>query len=77
MDRLEKVIVETYGCSLDKLNQDAKNSSVFNRDGPVVYAASFMDLAASLIDQGRPEEAKQAIRRATWVLFEFVLGDDE
>jgi hypothetical protein len=77
MDKLEKIIVETYGCSLDKLNQDAKNSPVFNRDGPVVYAASFMDAATSMIDQGKPEEAKQAIHRARWVLFEFVMGDDE
>lgn len=76
MDNLENQ-VQVYGCSLAKLNQDTKDSVVFNKYGPVVYAGSLMDTATALINEGKTEEAKQAISRAKWVMFTFVMGDDE
>lgn len=72
---VDQVLV--YGCSEANLKQDTYESAVFNNYGPVVYAASMMDRAMSLINQDKPEEAKQYIQRSKWVLFTFVIGDDE
>jgi hypothetical protein len=66
-----------YGCSVAKLNQTTVDNEIFKKFGPVMYASSVMDRAFSLINQGKPEEAKQAINCAKWVLFTFVMGDDE
>ena len=66
-----------YGCTRSTLNHDAQNSPIFQSFGPVIYAVTLMDDAIKFFSQEKPEEAKQYINRAKWVLFTFVMGDDE
>ncbi len=71
----EQVLI--YGCSISKLNKTTVESEVFRKYGPVVYVASLMDRAMSLINQDQGTEAKQVIQCAKWVMFTYVIGDDE
>lgn len=69
--------IQYYGCSVSIVESRMLNSEVFKKQGPVMYAASLMDRAASFMSANKPEEGRQALNCAKWVLLNYVMGDDE
>jgi hypothetical protein len=74
----EKRQVRMYGCTEDQMREAVEQSSTFRFSGPAMMAASLMSDAQEMInteygevDYMRAEDARQALNRAKWILFEY------
>lgn len=82
-DRLseqEKCEVRMYGVTVAGMRESVESSLTFKLSGPAMIAASMMSDAQEMInteygevDYMRAEDARQALNRAKWVLFEYVM----
>ena len=80
-DRLseqQKREVRMYGVTEADMRESVESSLAFKHRGPAMMAASIMSDAQEMInteygevDYMRAEEARQALNRATWILFEY------
>jgi hypothetical protein len=81
-DRLseqQKREVRMYGCTEADMRESVESSLSFKHRGPAMMAASIMSDAQEMInteygeiDFMRAEDARQALNRAKWILFEYL-----
>jgi hypothetical protein len=81
-DRLteqEKREVRMYGVTVEGMRESIESSITFKFSGPMMIAAGILSDAQEMInteygdiDFMRAEDARQAINRAKWVLFEYM-----
>ena len=81
-DRLseqQKREVRMYGCTESDMRESVESSLAFKHRGPAMMAASIMSDAQEMInteygeiDFMRAEDARQALNRAKWILFEYL-----
>ena len=78
LNEQEKRQVRMYGCTEDQMKEAVEQSSTFRFSGPAMMAASLMSDAQEMInteygdiDYMRAEDARQALNRAKWILFEY------
>lgn len=72
--------IRMYGCTEAQMSEAVEQSLTFRFSGPVLYAASILSDAQEMIahdDSGtfnfmQVEDARQAINRAKWILFNYV-----
>ena len=76
----EKREVRMYGVTEAGMREAVESSVTFKFSGPAMMAASLMSDAQELInteygevDSMRAEDARQALNRAKWILFEYVM----
>lgn len=67
----------TFGCPLTTVEARMRASEVFKKQGPVMYANNLIDQAAAYMGENKPNEARQTLNCAKWVLINFVMGDDD
>lgn len=74
--------VRMYGCTEAQMREAVEQSITFRFSGPAMMAASLMSDAQEMInteygevDYTRAEDARQAINRAKWILFEYVMKE--
>ena len=74
----EKREVRMYGVTEAGMRESIESSITFKLSGPTMIAASILSDAQEMInteygevDSMRAEDARQAINRAKWVLFEY------
>jgi hypothetical protein len=75
----EKREVRMYGVTEAGMRESIESSITFKLSGPTMIAASILSDAQEMInteygevDSMRAEDARQAINRAKWVLFEYM-----
>ena len=75
----EKREVRMYGVTEAGMRESVESSLTFKLSGPMMVAASILSDAQEMIsteygevDYMRAEDARQAINRAKWVLFEYM-----
>jgi len=75
----EKREVRMYGVTVEGMRESIESSITFKFSGPTMIAASILSDAQEMInteygdiDSMRAEDARQAINRAKWVLFEYM-----
>jgi hypothetical protein len=68
-----------YGVTVEGMRESIESSITFKFSGPMMIAASILSDAQEMInteygdiDFMRAEDARQAINRAKWVLFEYM-----
>ena len=76
----EKCEVRMYGVTEAGMREAVESSVTFKFSGPAMMAASLMSDAQEMInteygevDYMRAEDARQALNRAKWILFEYVM----
>ena len=76
----EKREVRMYGVTEAGMREAVESSVTFKFSGPAMMAASLMSDAQEIInteygevDYMRAEDARQALNRAKWILFEYVM----
>jgi hypothetical protein len=76
----EKREVRMYGVTEAGMREAVESSVAFKFSGPAMMAASLMSDAQEMInteygevDYMRAEDARQALNRAKWILFEYVM----
>ena len=76
----EKRQVRMYGCTEVQMREAVESSSTFKFSGPAMVVASMMSDAQEMInteygevDSMRAEDARQAINRAKWIMFEYIM----
>lgn len=84
-DRLteqEKREVRMYGVTEAGMRESVESSITFKFSGPAMVAASILSDAQEMInteygevDYMRAEDARQAINRAKWIMFEYVMKE--
>ena len=72
--------VRMYGCTEAQMREAVEQSITFRFTGPAMMAASLMSDAQEMInteygevDFNRAEDARQALNRAKWILFTYVM----
>ena len=75
----EKREVRMYGVTEAGMRESVENSLTFKLSGPMMVAASILSDAQEMInteygevDYMRAEDARQAINRAKWIMFEYM-----
>lgn len=75
----EKREVRMYGVTVEGMRESIESSITFKFTGPMMIAAGILSDAQEMInteygdiDFMRAEDARQAINRAKWVLFEYM-----
>ena len=75
----EKREVRMYGVTEAGMRESVESSMTFKLSGPMMVAAGILSDAQEMInteygeiDYMRAEDARQAINRAKWVLFEYM-----
>ena len=70
--------VRMYGCTEAQMREAVEQSITYRFSGPAMMAASLMSDAQEMInteygevDHMRAEDARQALNRAKWILFEY------
>jgi hypothetical protein len=78
MNESQKRDIRMYGCTEAQMKEAVEQSSTFRFSGPAMMAASLMSDAQEMInteygdiDYMRAEDARQALNRAKWILFEY------
>jgi len=78
----EKREVRMYGVTVAGMRESVEDSITFKLSGPAMIAASMLSDAQEMIsteygevDYMRAEDARQAINRAKWVIFTYVMED--
>ena len=76
----EKQEVRMYGCTEAQMREAVESSITYRFSGPAMMAASLMSDAQEMInteygevDFNRAEDARQALNRAKWILFTYVM----
>jgi len=79
LNEQEKREVRMYGVTEAGMRESIESSITFKFSGPMMIAASILSDAQEMInteygevDFMRAEDARQAINRAKWVLFEYM-----
>ena len=78
----EKREVGMYGVTEAGMRESVESSITFKFSGPAMVAASILSDAQEMInteygdvDYMRAEDARQAINRAKWIMFEYVMKE--
>ena len=78
----EKREVRMYGVTEELMRDAVESSLTFCLSGPAMMAASLMSDAQEMInieygevDSMRSEDARQALNRAKWILFEYCMKE--
>ena len=78
----EKREVRMYGVTEELMRDAVESSLTFKLSGPAMMAASLMSDAQEMInteygevDSMRAEDARQALNRAKWILFEYCMKE--
>lgn len=78
----EKREVRMYGVTVAGMRESVEDSITFKLSGPAMIAAGMLSDAQEMInteygdiDYMRAEDARQAINRAKWILFTYVMED--
>ena len=76
----QKREVRMYGCTEAQMREAVEQSLTYRFSGPAMMAASLMSDAQEMInteygevDFNRAEDARQALNRAKWILFTYVM----
>ena len=76
----QKREVRMYGVTEAGMREAVESSITFKHSGPAMMAASLMSDAQEMVnteygevDYMRAEDARQALNRAKWILFEYVM----
>ena len=79
LNEQEKRQVRMYGVTEAGMREAVESSFTFRSSGPAMMAASILSDAQEMInteygevDSMRAEDARQAINRAKWILFEYM-----
>ena len=74
----QKKEIRMYGVTEAEMKEAVEQSITFRHSGPAMMAASLMSDAQEMInteygdiDYMRAEDARQALNRAKWILFEY------
>ena len=78
MSEVEKKQVRMYGCTEAQMKEAVEQSITFRFSGPAMMAASLMSdcqemMAYRDVDIMVREDVRQALNRAKWILFTYVL----
>ena len=80
----ERREVRMYGVTEAGMRESVEQSITFRLSGPAMVAASILSDAQEMInteygevDYMRAEDARQAINRAKWIMFEYIMKDKE
>ncbi len=75
----EKREVRMYGVTVAGMRESVESSMTFKLSGPMMVAAGILSDAQEMInteygevDYMRAEDARQAINRAKWIMFEYM-----
>ena len=76
--------IRMYGCTEAQMREAVEESLTFRFSGPAMYAASILSDAQEMIAHDNAgtysfmqvEDARQAINRAKWILFTYVMKGD-
>ena len=76
----EKSEVRMYGVTVAGMREAVESSITFRVSGPAMIAAGIMSDAQEMInpeygevDYMRAEDARQALNRAKWIMFEYIM----
>lgn len=76
----QKREVRMYGVTESGMREAVESSITFKHSGPAMMAASLISDAQEMVnteygevDYMRAEDARQALNRAKWILFEYVM----
>jgi hypothetical protein len=79
-DMQQKREISMYGCTEAQMREAVEQSITFRFSGPAMMAASLMSDAQEMInteygevDYMRAEDARQALNRAKWILFTYIM----
>ena len=76
----EKREVSMYGCTESQMREAVEQSTTFRFSGPVMMAASLMSDCQEMLqdcgDYNVREDVRQALNRAKWILFTYVMKQD-
>ena len=79
-DMQKKREIRMYGCTEAQMREAVEQSITYRFSGPAMMAASLMSDAQEMInteygevDFNRAEDARQALNRAKWILFTYVM----
>ena len=79
LNESQKRDIRMYGCTEAEMREAVEQSLAFRHRGPAMMAASIMSDAQEMInteygeiDFMRAEDARQALNRAKWILFEYL-----
>ena len=83
MSEQQKREVRMYGCTEADMREAVEESLTFRFSGPAMYAASLMSDCQEMLasDNGGSydlmvaEDVRQALNRAKWILFTYVMKD--
>ena len=80
LNESQKSEVRMYGCTEAQMREAVEESITFRFSGPAMMAASLMSDAQEMInteygevDFNRAEDARQALNRAKWILFTYIM----
>jgi hypothetical protein len=78
MSETEKSQVRMYGCTEAQMKEAVEQSLTFRFSGPAMMAASLMSdcqemMAYGDVDSMVVEDVRQALNRAKWILFTYVM----
>lgn len=81
MTDVEKREVRMYGCTEAQMKEAVEESLTFRFSGPAMYAASLMSDCQEMLasdnggsyDMMIAEDVRQALNRAKWILFTYVM----
>ena len=77
----QKREVRMYGCTVDQMREAVEESITFRFSGPAMMAASIMSDCQEMLssdnggqyDMMIAEDVRQALNRAKWILFEYIM----
>jgi hypothetical protein len=81
MSDVEKREVRMYGCTVEQMKEAVEESLTFRFSGPAMYAASLMSDCQEMLGSDNAgsydfmvvEDVRQALNRAKWILFTYVM----
>jgi hypothetical protein len=78
MSETDKKQVRMYGCTEAQMKEAVEQSLTFRFSGPAMMAASLMSdcqemMAYRDVDSMVREDVRQALNRAKWILFTYVM----
>ena len=81
MSETEKKQVRMYGCTEAQMKEAVEESITFRFSGPAMMAASLMSdcqemMAYRDVDSMVREDVRQALNRAKWILFTYVMKEE-
>ena len=75
--------VRMYGCTEAQMREAVEQSITYRFSGPAMMAASILSDAQEMInteygevDSMRAEDARQAINRAKWIMFTYIMDKE-